>query len=197
MVDGWQVSGTVFLRGGLPVSVFSGGANAPQFNNSSITLYPNIVPGQNPYAKTPISGVTQPGTIQWLNPNAFQAIIDPTTQGCFPSTNVQNCQDGNLGRNSLRAPGFRWTDLDIGKRFRISEKINFRFDAQFYNLFNHPNFFIPNVNAVLAGIPGKTQTLTGFGAITQTASPETGLLGGHIGGDSSVRMIALRGRIEF
>jgi len=56
-------------------------------------------------------------------------------------------------------------------------------------LFNHPNFSFPSNSA---GIPGQTATLTGFGAITQTVSPQTGLLGGQHGGDSSVRMIALK-----
>jgi len=195
-VGGWQISGTLFLRGGLPLTVFSSGTTIKFFNGNP-GLLANSVAGQSPYTETPITGVTQPGTIQWLNPNAFQSVIDRTTSTCFPTTNVQNCQDGDAGRNQFRAPGFRWTDLDIGKRFKISEKVSFKFDAQFYNLFNHPNFFYPNSGAPNAGIPGKPATLTSFGTISQTASPETGLLGGHIGGDSSVRMIALRGRIEF
>ncbi len=198
VIGGWQVSGTVFLRGGFPVSVYSGGLPT-NFVNGFARIYANSVPGQNPYAKTDISGVTQPGTIQWLNPSAFQSVIDTSVapRTCFPTTNVQNCQDGSLGRNTLRAPGFRWTDLDIGKRFRISEKVGFRFDAQFYNLFNHPNFAPPNLGFPSAGIPGKPATLRGFGTINQTVSPPTGLLGGGLGADSSVRMIALQGRIDF
>src|SRR5882724_2166537 len=196
VIGGWQVSGVVFLRGGFPLSVYSGGTSV-RFINGTPTIYANSVPGQNAYAKSAIPGVTQPGTIQWLNPNAFQSVIDTSTFSCFPTTNVQNCQNGNLGRNTLRAPGFRWADLDIGKRFKVSEKIGFRFDAQFYNVFNHPNFYYPNFGSPRAGIPGKPATLTGFGTISQTASPATGLLGGALGGDSSVRMIAFKGRIEF
>ena len=196
LMGGWQVSGTVFVRGGFPFSVFSSGTTTNFFDGSS-TIYANSVSGQIPYTTTPIPGVTQPGTLQWLNPNAFQSVIDTTTRTCFPTTNVQNCQNGALGRNTFRAPGFRWTDLDIGKRFNISEKVSFRFDAQLYNLFNHPNFFVPNTGFPHAGIPGKAATLTGFGTISQTASPVTGLLGGNVGGDTSVRMIAFRGRIEF
>ncbi len=199
LIGGWQISGTLFLRGGFPVSVRSQSSN---FVHGFPTLYANAVPGQNPYAKNPIPGVTLPGTIQWLNPDAFQSVIDPSTGTCFPTTNVQNCQDGNTARNEFRAPGFKWTDFDIGKRFKISERISFKFDAQFYNLFNHPNFYFPGsgpsaTGAPFAGIPGKLATLTGFGTITETASPSTGLLGGHLGADSSARMIALRGRIEF
>jgi hypothetical protein len=50
---------------------------------------------------------------------------------------------------------------------------------------------------VLAGIPGKPSTQTGFGALTYTVSPPTGLLGVGLGADSSVRMIALHARVEF
>ena len=193
-IGGWSVSGTVFLRGGFPIIIPSGGSR--NFINGSPTLFANVIPGVNPYTTANIPGVTRPGTIQWLNPNAFQSVFDATTRTCFPTTNVQNCQDGNSGRNQFRAPGFKWTDLNVGKRFKIHENISLKLDVQFYNLFNHPNFFFPTSR--LAGIPGKTSTLTGFSAIIQTAFPPTGLLGGHgAGGDTSGRMIALRGQIQF
>jgi hypothetical protein len=50
---------------------------------------------------------------------------------------------------------------------------------------------------VQAGIPGKPSTQTGFGALTYTTSPPTGLLGVGLGGDSSPRMIAFQARLEF
>jgi hypothetical protein len=50
---------------------------------------------------------------------------------------------------------------------------------------------------VLAGIPGKASTQTGFGALTYTNPPPTGLLGVGLGGDSTPRMIAFQLRPEF
>jgi hypothetical protein len=70
-----------------------------------------------------------------------------------------------------------------------------RLDAQFFNVFNHPNFALPS--QVLAGVPGKPSTETGFGALTYTTSPPTGLLGVGLGGDSSPRMIAFQAKLEF
>jgi hypothetical protein len=58
-----------------------------------------------------------------------------------------------------------------------------------------PNFGLPSM--VLAGIPGKPATQTGFGALTYTTSPPTGLLGVGLGGDSSPRMLAFQVRLEF
>ncbi len=68
-------------------------------------------------------------------------------------------------------------------------------NSPYENVFNHPNFGLPSV--VLAGIPGKASTQTGFGAFTYTVSPPTGLLGVGLGGDSSPRMVAVQGRLEF
>ena len=200
VIGGWQISGTVFLRGGFPLSVFSD-SPAGGFINAYPVLFANSVPGQSLYDKSPIAGVTQPGTLQWLNPNAFQSVVDPSTNACYPTTSPANCQDGNSGRNIVRAPGFKWTDFDVAKRFRIRERFALRFEAQFYNLFNHPNYGYPLGPTVegnpTAGIPGEIGTLTGFGTISSTMSPSTGLLGGGLGGDSSVRMIALRAGFEF
>jgi len=77
----------------------------------------------------------------------------------------------------------------------LTERVKLRFDTQFFNVFNHPNFALPSM--VLAGIPGKPATQTGFGAITYATSPPTGLLGVGLGGDSTVRMIAFQLRLEF
>ena len=70
-----------------------------------------------------------------------------------------------------------------------------RMDAQFFNVFNHPNFALPSMT--YASIPGKPSTQTGSGALTSTTSPPTGLLGVGLGGDSSPRMIAFQARLEF
>lgn len=81
------------------------------------------------------------------------------------------------------------------KWFKVTEKVKLRIDAQFFNVFNHPNFALPGM--VLAGVPGKPSTQTGFGALTSTTSPPTGLLGVGLGGDNSPRMVALQAKLEF
>ena len=139
--------------------------------------------------------MTQPGTIQWLNPDAFVSAVDPSTGQCSGGDSPQNCQFGNLGRNSLRGPDFLWSDFYLTKWFPLTEHVKLRFEGQFFNVFNHPNFGLPSM--VLAGIPGKPSTQTGFGALTYTTAPPTGLLGVGLGGDSSPRMIAFQARVEF
>ncbi|MFZ1976140.1 MAG: carboxypeptidase regulatory-like domain-containing protein [Candidatus Acidiferrales bacterium] len=196
-LNGWQVSGTVFWHSGIPFSVLSTpySANGDGIVNGSGPQFASAVSGVPLYAHGPISGVTQPGTIQWLNPNAFVSTVDPSTGACLVSDTPPNCQFGKLGRNALRGPDFTWSDFYLTKSFALTERLKLRFDAQFFNLFNHPNFGLPSM--VLAGIPGKPATQTGFGALTYTTSPPTGLLGVGLGGDSTPRMIAFQLRLDF
>jgi len=196
-LNGWQISGTAFWHSGIPFSVLSTpySANGDGIVQGGGPQFASVVPGVSVYEHNPIPGVTQPGTIQWLNPNAFVSTVDPSTGACNGGDNAQTCQFGNLGRNSLRGPQFVWSDFYLTKWFPLTERVKLRLEAQFFNLFNHPNFGLPSM--VLAGIPGKPSTQTGFGALTYTTSPPTGLLGVGLGGDSTPRMIAFQVRLEF
>ncbi len=192
----WSFSETAFLHSGLPFSVLSQPytangngvfqANGPQFARR--------VSGQPLYQKTPVAGVTVAGTRQWLNPNAFTSVVDPTTGACTGGDSLANCQFGNSGRNTVRGPHFTGSDIYLSRRFRIWEQISMRFDVQMFNAFNHPNFALPG--NVQAGVPG-TYIPPKFGTLESTVSPPTGLLGVGLGGDSSPRMIAFQARIEF
>ena len=193
---GWSFSETAFLHTGLPFTVLSqpytaGGsglfqASGPQFARR--------VPGVPLYSKSPYPGVTVAGTKQWLNPEAFVSGVDPTTGACTGGDSVFNCQFGDAGRNTVRGPHFTYSDIYLTKKFPVAEKVSLRFDTQFFNAFNHPNFALPS--NVEAGVPG-TYIPAKFGTLESTISPPTGLLGVGLGGDSSPRMIAFQARIEF
>jgi hypothetical protein len=201
---GWSISETAILHSGLPFSVLSqpyiangngvfqaNGASTVQFNAPA---YANRVPGVPVYHKTAVAGVTVAGTRQWLNPNAFASVVDPTTGACAGGDSPVNCQFGNSGRNSVRGPHYTNSDIYLSKTLPIKEGITFRLDTQMFNAFNHPNFALPS--AVEAGVPGVSVPAR-FGTLESTISPPTGLLGVGLGGDSSPRMIAFQGRIEF
>ena len=196
-VNGWQVSGTAFWHSGIGFSVLSAPytANGNGIVQGGGPQYASVVAGVPLYAHGPIAGVTQPGTIQWLNPDAFVSAVDPSTGACVGGDTPRNCQFGNLGRNALRGPHFTSSDQYITKWFALNERLKLRIDGQFFNVFNHPNFGLPVLG--YAGIPGHRSTQTGFGALTYTTAPPTGLLGVGLGGDSSPRMIAFQARLEF
>src|SRR5262249_17090732 len=105
-LNGWQVSGSLFWRSGIPFSVLSApySANGNGIVNGSGPQFASVVPGVSLYQHNPVSGVTQPGTIQWLNPDAFVSVVDPGTEACLGGDNPRNCRFGNLGRNSVRGP---------------------------------------------------------------------------------------------
>jgi hypothetical protein len=207
---GWSFSETGFLHSGLPFSVLSqqytaNGNGVLQASNPAQTIqfaapeYANRVPGAPLYRKTPYPGVTVTGTRQWLNPDAFVSVVDPTTGACYTGAlGLQNdnqtiCQFGDSVRNSVRGPHFTDSDIYVTKSFPIREGIKLRIDGQLFNAFNHPNFALPS--AVQAGVPGSVPAR--FGTLESMTSPPTGLLGVGLGGDSSPRMIAFQGRIEF
>jgi hypothetical protein len=196
-LNGWQISGTAFWHSGVPFSVLSTpySADGNGIVQGSGPQFASVVPGVPLYAHHPFPSVTQPGTIQWLNPDAFVSPVDPSTGQCSGGDDPQHCQFGNLGRNSLRGPDFLWSDFYLTKWFPLTEHVKLRFEGQFFNVFNHPNFGLPSM--VLAGVPGKPSTQTGFGALTYATAPPTGLLGVGLGGDSSPRMIAFQARVEF
>ena len=83
-LKGWQISGTVFWHSGVPFSVLSTpySANGNGIVQGSGPQFASAVPGVPLYEHHPIPGVTQPGTIQWLNPDAFVSAVDPSTGQC-------------------------------------------------------------------------------------------------------------------
>jgi hypothetical protein len=60
---------------------------------------------------------------------------------------------GSLQRRDLSGPWYRNYDMAILKSFNITERQHVDFRADFYNLFNHPNFFVgdQNINSVNFG----------------------------------------------
>jgi hypothetical protein len=199
VLGGWHYSQTAFFHTGLPFTVLSQPYN---FNGTGIfqasgPQFARRVPGVPLYRRTPYSEVTLAGTRQWLNPEAFVSVVDPATGACTGGDSIANCQFGDAGRNTVRGPHFANSDTYITKTFPLSERLTLRLDAQMFNAFNHPNFALPN--NVQAGVPGRPSIdiPARFGTLDSTIAPPTGLLGVGLGGDSSPRMIALQGRIEF
>jgi hypothetical protein len=80
---------------------------------------------------------------QWFNPNCF-------TQAPF-------AQLGTANRTPLSGPHFVNTDFSLIKRFRFTERIGADFRAEFFNLFNHPQFGLPS-NDLVAGYKSDQTT---------------------------------------
>lgn len=49
---------------------------------------------------------------------------------------------GDLGRNSFVGPGYWGADMTLSKTFKFTERVNMKFDANGFNVFNHTNFIL-------------------------------------------------------
>ncbi len=65
----------------------------------------------------------------------------------------------------------------------------FGIGANFYNIFNHPNFDLPDNNIANAG--------STFGTILETTAPPTGPYGSFFPGLPSGRIIQFQGKLVF
>jgi hypothetical protein len=72
-----------------------------------------------------------------------------------PNVNSGLWIDGSLGRNILTGPGLFDVTWTVQKRFRVTENTAFSFQANFFNMFNHPNFTRP-VQNISSGSFGKS-----------------------------------------
>jgi len=54
-----------------------------------------------------------------------------------------NGQQGSLGRNVVRGFPVSQLDFAVRRKFILHEGFNLQFRAEFFNLFNHPNFGSP------------------------------------------------------
>ena len=136
---GWELSGFVTLQSGQPFTIVSG-------RDNSLTAVGADRPDVIGDPKLPTDRSRGDQVAEYFETTAFRA----NQPGRF----------GNVGRNSLIGPGLANIDLGVFKRFRINERHAFQFRAEFFNLFNRPNF----------GQPNTTLTAAAFGRIL-TAAP--------------------------
>ena len=76
-------------------------------------------------------------------------------------------EDGRAGRGVLRGLSHWQFDTSLGKQTKITERVNFVLSFDFFNIFNHPNFYDPNVNDFNANLENPAN----FGVITTQIVP--------------------------
>jgi len=122
-----------------------------------------------------------------LNLSAFRVpcALDPNGDGSASACIPGSRHFGTLGRNALRGPVYRNFDLAVVKTFPLKDKAKLQFRAEFFNLFNHPNFGSPldpgySADASLNGIDSATGR--GIGFLPLTVTPDVGLGNPFLGG---------------
>ena len=73
---------------------------------------------------------------------------------------------GNIGKDSLRGPGFFNWDFGLSKNFKFRERLELQFRGEFFNLTNRVNFGLPS-NTVSSGTFGRILSTAGASRIGQ------------------------------
>jgi hypothetical protein len=136
-LGGWQLSGIASATTGLPFTLRSG----------------------SDYSRTG-GGVDRPDLVGDPNLSSDRSRGDIIAQYFNTAAYARNAIGtfGNVGRNTLRAPGFFGCDLALSKNFRFRESHNVQFRSEFFNPFN----------SVHLGTPSGNLLSWGYGRITSS-----------------------------
>jgi hypothetical protein len=171
-IGGWSVNTITSWQTGHPMSPFSG-ASANDLNKDGYftdRLVPTGSPSSTILGSSPGIGYFDPA--KW-NPYNAQGLPGIGVSSCPLSVNGGFWCNAPIGRNSLEGPHFANVDFDVSKKFKINERAAVTFQANFFDLFNHPNFVNPDTNFQdLGSTFGKSLTTlqdSGGHRITQLA----------------------------
>ena len=183
LVGGWQWSGKVFARSGLPFSITDGNWNGSLLNGGgTILAFPVAgVASHNSCSLSSVytNGAAAFGTTACLNSAAF------INSGATAFTGYTTWSPQN--RNQFTGPHYFDADMSIFKTFRLKERASLGIGMTAYNVFNHPNFANPD----------STLGDSTFGQLTGTLGTPTSPYGNFLGFDSSVRVVQLSAKIVF
>jgi len=152
VLEGWETSGNCQLPVGTPFTIFSESNSSQEqlFEDRADQIGPNHI-----YSPRSQRGFTSDCS---GGPGFGHFYFDPTAYDC---NNVPILTFGNSPRNALRGPGRNDFDLTIGRTFKFGESRSIEFRSEFFNAFNHTQFFNPD------HFGGDAN----FGQITQARDP--------------------------
>jgi hypothetical protein len=170
LVGGWQVAPLYRYEYGTPMSFQSSVCPtadlAPYFRESCA---PGILPGQRAYTHGRNGFDPAKDNGQYLNPQAFE-----TDFSTFGYTGYGKAV------STIYGPAYQDVDLAASKNFRITERMTFKFTANFFNLLNS-HYFVSQGNG--PGSAFNTDVYNSFGQWNGTVS--------------TPRNIQVAGRISF
>ncbi|HEX7174835.1 MAG TPA: TonB-dependent receptor [Pyrinomonadaceae bacterium] len=126
LLSGWQTFGIVTLQSGRPFTV----AILPELDVSGTG---RSILGFGAGDRPQVVGdprLSTPTPERWFNTSAFS----------FPAPGTF----GNAGRNVLDGPGYQNVNASLVKNTALGERLRLQLRAEVFNLFNHPNFNLPD-----------------------------------------------------
>jgi hypothetical protein len=146
ILGGWEVSGIITATSGAPLNIELAG-------QSVASVVPNTVNRPNVSGK-----MNNPHTVgEWFDTSVFSAPA-PGTWGDEPA-------------NALDGPGRDNCNMSLFKNFRFGEErpANLQFRAEFFNIWNHPQWVGDTFNGGISTNYGASN----FGAVTAAHDPRT------------------------
>jgi hypothetical protein len=158
-LGGWEVDSVVVAESGSPITI-ADGAGGTNYNLASYPVATADFASGFSCGNALNSGGMANKIANWVNPAAYtpDPVIGPDGTTGF----------GDSPRNCIVGPRQVNIDFTLGKTFKLGERQNLRFRAEFFNLFNHPSFqnpqFTGNANVEATNANGTSA----IGEITQT-----------------------------
>jgi hypothetical protein len=121
VLEGWTWSGIGTFQSGFPFEIWESGVDSDGTGAQQRASY--LVPSSSVPVTTPL---TQTG------PN-----VGLFTYPLFGGP-------GNVQRNTFYGPSYENFDMVVGKTTKVGERLTVEFRSEYYNIFNHPNFFQPS-----------------------------------------------------
>ena len=167
-LGGWNVSSIVSVQTGTPFSIsnYDVDSNADnQFNDRAVyighgsltsDIHHNVSPANGYLTGDVQTGPTAGSNLSWGMLNGPHS----TDPACPATVNkglwCEGRALGQMERNTLVGPGYFNTDFGFGKSFKITERSKLKLQGNFFNLFNHPNFLLPDNYLNDVGTFGKS-----------------------------------------
>jgi hypothetical protein len=161
MLEGWEINTIANIQSGQPWGVIDltsglagiGGlpVSPPQATPQRWDFVGNPSDFKSGPTPIPCFGFGNPAcgaTIPAICTSAATTLGIGAIPGCYTKGNSALLpppagQFGTMGRNLFRDSGFHNLDFSIAKNWHFGERLRAQFRAEFFNIFNHPNFANP------------------------------------------------------
>ena len=160
IIGNWQVTLIERISSGFPVPLIDSsnqsGTTFNQGGNSNNYNRPNQVAGCNVKA-------ANHSLHYYINPACFTVPEVKLADGTYVPVL------GNAGRVPVSGPDFVNSDASLIKQFRLPREMGLNFRAEFFNLFNHPQFGSP-IADINFGSPAAHTISSSFGQVNSTVN---------------------------
>lgn len=179
-LGGWSLNGIWSFQSGAHFEPFSsaqnnlsGDCSQSGVNNGLCTNTSgdfNLDGGTNDRPNSSVSKIGGVSRGAWANGWGQASAVNGTYVYANPGVTFSPpclACDGNLGRNSFVGPGNWAADMTLSKTFKLTERVNMKFDANGFNVFNRANFIL----ATAGGGAHNNYERSNFGQAAGTLNP--------------------------